>query len=155
MKYYLFINIVLALFFISFFYLSSQFIKRSIDKRRLLFIIFYSIAVTIVFKLAYPFNFFGLEYEDAYVFNFSARQLSESIYPISFLTDGISSGSISNPISTVTYGGHFITYPVFISWFYSILGYNIYIPSFVNTLIEFFTIFTLSISFIKVFGKIT
>lgn len=112
----------------------------------------FSAGITFLFKFPFSYHFLGLEYEDSYIYNISARQLLEHIYPISFLTDGINAGSLANPISTVTYGGHFITYPVFVSWAYQIFGYNIYLPSFLNTFIEFLTILILSISFKKLFG---
>ena len=68
------------------------------------------------------------------------------------MTDGVFWGSLSDPIATSTYSSHFITYPVFISWFYYIFGYHINIPSFLNSFIELLTIFTLSISSIYIFN---
>lgn len=152
MQYYLTINIVLVLFFLAFFFLIFQWLRQDFNLKEFFLVLLFSIGITFLFKYSFQFHFFGLEYEDSYIFNFSARQLFEKIYPISFLTDGISVGSLSNPILTVTYGGHFITYPVFISWAYHVFGYNIHIPSYVNTFIEFLIILTLSISFKKVFG---
>lgn len=140
------------MFFIAFFSLIFKWIKIDFNFKELLFIIVFSVGITLVFKFPFSHHFFGLEYEDSYIFNFSARQLYKGIYPVSFLTDGISIGSLTNPYMTTTYGGHFIAYPVFLSWFYHIFGYNIYIPSFLNTFIEFLTVFSLSISFKKVFG---
>ena len=152
MQYYIIINIILVLFFIAFFILLYKWLKQDFNLKEVLAVFLFSIGITVLFKFSFSYHFFGLEYEDSYIFNFSARQLFEGIYPISFLTDGINVGSLAEQVSTVTYGGHFITYPVFISWAYDIFGYNIYIPSYLNTFIEFLTVFTLSISFKKVFG---
>src|ERR1035437_7980548 len=152
MQYYLTINIVLVLFFLAFFFLIFQWLRQDFNLKEFFLVLLFSIGITFLFKYSFQFHFFGLEYEDSYIFNFSARQLFEKIYPISFLTDGISVGSLSNSMKVFTYGGHFITYPVFISWAYHVFGYNIHIPSYVNTFIEFLIILTLSISFKKVFG---
>lgn len=151
MQYYIITNIILVLFFASFIFLLYQWLQ-DINYKELTFILLFSLCLTFIFKFSSSHHFFGLEYEDSYIFNFSARQLYENVYPISFLTDGITVGSLSNPVLTNTYGGHFITYPVFISWAYHIFGYNIYIPSYLNTFIEFLTILTLSLSFRNVFG---
>jgi len=151
MQYYILINIILGLFFLSYGWLIYDWLKKDFKLKELYYLLVFSILVTLIFKFPYSNHFLGLEYEDAYVFNFSARQLSENIYPLSLSTDGISIGSINNPISTVTYGGHFITYPVFISWFYNIFGFNMYIPSYLNAFIELLTIFMLSVLFKKIF----
>ncbi len=147
MQYYILVNIVLGLFFISFLWLIYVWIKKDSSSIQLAYLAGFSILITFIFKFPFSNHFFGLEYEDAYIFNFSARQLSENIYPISLSTDGISIGSLNNPISTVTYGGHFITYPTFISWFFNIFGYKIYLPSYINAFIGFVSVFTLSILF--------
>ena len=152
MQYYLITNAILILFFISFFFLLFQWVIKAFDFKEFLVILLFSIGIAFIFKFPFSFHFLGLEYEYSYIFNISARQFSENIYSVSFLTDGINAGSLSEPISTVTYGGHFITYSVFISWFYNIFGYNIYLPSYLNTFIEFLTVLTLSISFRSVFG---
>lgn len=151
MQYCIITNIILVLFFSSFIFLLYQWLQ-DINCKELTFILLFSLCLAFIFKFSSLHHFFGLEYEDSYIFNFSARQLYENVYPISFLTDGITAGSLSNPVLTNTYGGHFITYPVLISWAYHIFGYNIYLPSYLNTFIEFLTILTLSLSFRNVFG---
>ena len=111
----------------------------------------YSVALTLLFKFSLR-HFFGIEYEDAFIYNLSAKLLYNKIYPISFLTDGIILGSINAPNITATYSSHFITFPTLISWVYAITGYNIYIPNFINVFLEFLTILTLSISAKKIFN---
>ena len=152
MYFYIIINIVLILFFLAIVFLFLNLIKDNFSKNDFLKIFIFSFLITMLFKFSFFKHFFGLEYEDAFIFNFSGRQFSEGIYPISFLTDGIIVGSLNEPISLATYGGHFITYPVFLSWFYDLIGYNINMPSYINTLIEFFTILMLSLSFRVIFG---
>lgn len=153
MYYFITVNVILILFFLSFFYLIFQWLKLNINIKELFPVVLFAIVITFVFKFPFSNHFFGLEYEDSYVYNFSGRQLYEGIYPSSFLTDGINIGSLSKPISTITYGGHFITYSVLISWAYKIFGYNMYIPSYLNSLINFLIILTLSLSFKTVFSS--
>lgn len=152
MQYYLIINIILVLFFIVFNSFIYKWLRQDFNLKEILFCLLFSSGIVLLFKFPFQSHFFGLEYEDSYVFNFSARQLYERVYPISFLTDGITVGSLVHPISTNTYGGHFITYPVFISWFFYVFGYNILFPSYINTFIEFLTVLTLSVAFKKVLG---
>jgi hypothetical protein len=112
-----------------------------------------AILLVAIFKFDWGISFFGLEYEDAYVFNFSSRQFYENIYSTSFLTDGILLGSIEEPLSTGTYGGHFITFPIFLSWFYYVFNYFPEFPSHINSLIEFLTVLVMIIYVRKMIGN--
>lgn len=101
--------------------------------------------LTFVFKSDFGIHFWGLEYEDAYSFSFCARQFPYGIYPSSFLIDAISIGSLENPLSTSTYGGHFITYPIFISLFTNIFGWSPDLISIINTFTAFCILLVLAI----------
>lgn len=152
MNYYIFTNIVLIFFIGSIiFFLKNNF--SQIENKTIIKMLLFSFILTLIYKFHYSLGFLGLEYEDSYIFNFSARQLALGIYSSSFLTDGIVAGSLNHPIEIDIYGGHFITYPTLISWFYKLFGYSLYIPSYINTTIEFFTIFILSISFKTIFNN--
>lgn len=105
----------------------------------------YCLILAILYKYNFCIDFWGLEYEDAYSFSFCARQFSYDIYPTSFLIDAISIGSLETPLSTFTYGGHFITYPVFLSIFTNVLGWSPSLLSIINTLVAFFILLILSV----------
>lgn len=101
--------------------------------------------LTLLFKYNYGIHFYGLEYEDAFVFSFCARQFLYNIFPTSFLIDGVSVGSLTEPTMTSTYGGHFIMYPAYLSLFTSIFGWSPVILSIANTVLAFFILLVLSI----------
>ncbi|GHT27760.1 hypothetical protein AGMMS49574_00770 [Bacteroidia bacterium] len=106
---YIIISVVFGIFFFLLIYkLFNIYVENQYWSR-----VVCAIILTLLFKTDWGIHFYGLEYEDAYVFNFVARQFANNIFSHSFLTDGILCGSISNPIAMGTYGGHFITYPVF------------------------------------------
>lgn len=109
------------------------------------FVILFCIVLTTLFKTDFGISFWGLEYEDAYSFSFCARQFLYDIYPSSFLIDAVSVGSLENPLSTFTYGGHFITYPAFISIFTNVLGWSPNTISYINTLTAFGILVILSL----------
>ena len=102
------------------------------------------LVLTLLFKYNYGTHFYGLEYEDAYVFSFCARQFLYDIFPTSFLIDAVSVGSLTEPMLTSTYGGHFIMYPTFLSLFTNIFGWSPTILSIANTSIAFFILLILS-----------
>lgn len=135
----------LVLLFLFIFLLSYEIIKDIKKYSNYLFIILYCLILTILFKYNFGIEFWGLEYEDAYSFSFCSRQFSYNIYPSSFLIDAISIGSLENPISMFTYGGHFVTYPTFLSIFTRLLGWSPSLISFVNTLISFIILIILSL----------
>lgn len=103
------------------------------------------IVLTIAFKYNFGIVFYGLEYEDAYCFSFCSRQFLHGIYTSSFLTDAITIGSLENPIALSTFGGHFITYPVFLSIFTSIFGFSEQVISNINTGLCFFILLVLAL----------
>ena len=105
--------------------------------------------LTLVFKTTYGLSFWGLEYEDSYVAPFVARQYVSSILPTSFVTEGITVGSINDPIMMSEYGGHYISYPVFISLFYLIFGTNPILVDYINTSITLLICLLLCISTYK------
>lgn len=142
MIYYYFCLVVIFLFLFLFVYQIKNDIKK---QKSILYIISYCLLLTFLFKYNYNIAFWGLEYEDAYSFSFCARQFSYGIYPSSFLIDAIAIGSLDNPFSSFTYGGHFITYSTFLSIFTQILGWSPQLISIINTLIAFCVILILAI----------
>lgn len=136
---------ILLFFIILFFYTVIHDIKEHISSW---FVVLFCVILTILFKTDFGIKFWGLEYEDAYSFSFCARQFLYGIYPSSFLIDAISIGSLESPLSTFTYGGHFITYPAFISIFTNIFGWSPNTISNINTLTSFCILIVLSL-----FGK--
>ncbi len=141
MIYYYFCLVVIFLFIFLFVYQIKIDIKKN---KNSLYIILYCLLLTLLFKYNYNIGFWGLEYEDAYAFSFCARQFSYGIYPSSFLIDAVAIGSLDNPLSVFTYGGHFITYSTFLSIFTQILGWSPQLISIINTLIAFCIILTLA-----------
>lgn len=142
MIYYYFCLVIIFLFIFLFVYQIKNDIKKHEKK---LYIIPYCLLLTLLFKYNYNIDFWGLEYEDAYSFSFCARQFSYGIYPSSFLIDAVAIGSLDNPLSVFTYGGHFITYSTFLSIFTQIFGWSPQLISIVNTLIAFCIILTLAL----------
>jgi len=102
------------------------------------------LVLTFLFKYNYDIHFYGLEYEDAFVFSFCARQFSHNVFSTSFLIDAVSVGSLMEPIHTSTYGGHFIMYPTYLSFFTNIFGWSPTTISIANTIISFFILLILS-----------
>ncbi len=140
-QYYLCIVLIIFLFILLIHELIWDFksIQKSYKRILLCFVL------TLLFKYNYGVHFYGLEYEDAYVFSFCARQFLYNIFPSSFLIDAVSVGSLTNPMFTSTYGGHFIMYPTFLSLFTNIFGWSPTILSIANTSIAFFILLILSI----------
>lgn len=101
--------------------------------------------LVLLFKYNYGVHFYGLEYEDAFVFSFCAKQFSYNIFPSSFLIDGVSVGSLAGPLFTSTYGGHFIMYPTYLSLFTTVFGWSPTIISIANTIIAFLILLILSL----------
>jgi hypothetical protein len=146
MSFYVLIVLLLGVFFSLLLY---QIVKIHDTSKYWVKIIF-SLILSLIFKSDLGIHFYGLEYEDAYVFNFIARQFANNIYCHSFLTDGIVAGSIENPVMMGTYGGHFITYPAFLSVFYRFWGFEPQYICHINTFIEFLSLSILSIFPIKI-----
>ena len=140
-QYYLCVVLIIFLFILFIHELIRD--SKSIQKpyERILF----CLLLTLLFKYNYGINFYGLEYEDAYVFSFCTRQFLYNIFPSSFLIDAVSVGSLTEPMFTSTYGGHFIMYPTYLSLFTNIFGWSPTILSIANTSIAFFILLILSI----------
>lgn len=102
------------------------------------------IVFTLLFKYDYGFHFLGLEYEDAYSFSAYTRQLSYGVLSDSLRIQCVDIGSLSNPQSLGTYGGHYITYPIFLYLFTSIFGFSITGISIINSFISLLSILTLA-----------
>ena len=128
-QYYLCIVLIIFLFILLIHELIWDF--RSIQKpyKRILL----CLVLTLLFKYNYGVYFYGLEYEDAYAFSFCARQFLYNIFPSSFLIDAVSVGSLTEPMFTSTYGGHFIMYPTFLSLFTNTFGWSPTILSITKT----------------------
>jgi len=89
--------------------------------------------------MKYPLHsqfFYGLEYEDAYIFNASSRQLNYSANPgpHPFLTSSCSVGSLVDCQINGTYSGHLIGFPAVTSFAHRIFGFNPNSISFINLL---------------------
>lgn len=97
-----------------------------------------------IFKCDWGIHFLGLEYEDAYSFSAYTRQLSYNIVSDSLRIQCIDIGSLIEPQSLGIYGGHYITYSVFLYLFTSIFGFSIATVSIVNTIISLLSLLTLA-----------
>lgn len=140
-QYYLCIVLIIFLFFLLAHELVRDFRILANPYKRILL----CLALTLLFKYNYGIHFYGLEYEDAFVFSFCARQFSYNIFSTSFLIDAVSAGSLAEPMLTSTYGGHFIMYPTYLSLFTNVLGWSPTIISIANTIISFFILLILSL----------
>ncbi|EEO46257.1 MAG: hypothetical protein ACLU17_08695 [Phocaeicola vulgatus] len=140
-QYYICVVLIVFLFLLFFHEIIRDYKSIKHPFRRILL----CLVLTLVFKYNYGIFFYGLEYEDAYVFSFCARQFSYDIFPTSFLIDAVSVGSLTEPLLTSTYGGHFIMYPTYLSLFTKVLGWSPTILSLANTIIAFFVLLILSV----------
>lgn len=91
--------------------------------------------------------FWGLEYEDSFIFNEISRMI---YYGHDLITENLAvatcvDGSISNPLTLGIYGGHFAMFPYVVSLFHNLFGYhesNIFIVNtFFSILIPVFLYF--------------
>ena len=114
------------------------------------------IIITIAFLSNFPFNskfFFGLEYEDSYIYNSYARLLlyNKNFEIDPFLTQACCVGPLSNCQGFVTYSGHLIGFPSVIFLLFKLLGYSKYticIFNFICSLFSILLIFLISKKFI-------
>lgn len=97
-----------------------------------------------LFKCDWGIHFLGLEYEDAYSFSAYARQLSFGITSDSLRIQCVDIGSLLDPQSLGTYGGHYITYSVFLYLFTSIFGFSFTSISLVNSGISLLSLLTIA-----------
>lgn len=86
-------------------------------------LLFANIALRLLFIV---FPFWGLEYEDSFVFNDSARFLenTNNFFNNSFITNCCIDGSYSHCERCGSFGGHFITFPLIVSQLSKIVGYH-------------------------------
>jgi len=90
----------------------------------------------------YGHYFFGLEYEDSYIFNVFARSLLY-IQDFSFSTFATKSciiGSLSNCHSLASFASHFITFPSVIYSIFRLIGYSPYTILYINLLCSLFSV---------------
>lgn len=140
---YYYICLAILLFF--FFLLGNHIYQDLKQHAYVKYVIPYCLLLTLIFKFNYGIEFWGLEYEDAYSFSFCARQFSHNIYPSSFLIDAVAIGSLEEPASMFTYGGHFITYSTFLSIFTRPLGWSPQLIFTINTFVSFIILLILSL----------
>ena len=140
---YIFISSVICFFFFLLFdSITCDFKAIGLDVWKRIILCF---VLTLVYKCCLGFEFYGLEYEDAYVFDVAARQFSQGIYTSQFMTEIVESGSIEKPEFMGVYGGHFVTYPIFLSYFYKIFGNNIPMFHVATSILAFLMLLLLSI----------
>ena len=144
MKYYYFDLVLLLGFLVTLLYVIQKELRT--DKKAVLYIVLCAV-LTIIFKYNWGIPFWGLEYEDAYAFSLCARQFSYNIYPSSFLVDVVTIGSLQEPIAMGTHGGHFITYPTFLSIFSQLFGWSFELLCIVNCIVSFLIMLILSLMF--------
>jgi hypothetical protein len=101
-----------------------------------------NITIRLLFVL---FPFWGLEYEDSFIFNDTARYLNNNYYFKSdFLTQSCIDGSFNNCNSYASFGGHFLTFPFILSIFNYLFGYNVYnifLLNFIFSILILLTVF--------------
>lgn len=103
------------------------------------------------------FPFWGLEYEDAFIYNDTSRLLFEnynfSIVP--YKTQSCLDGSILNCYETGSFGGHLLTYPFIIATYSLVFGYsefNAPIVSFIFSIILLFMLMKASRKWSEIFN---
>lgn len=106
--------------------------------------LFVCIICVCLFKYDWGFHFLGLEYEDAYSFSAYTRQLFYGIFSDSLRIQCVDIGSLNDPQSLGTYGGHYVTYPIFLYLFTSIFGFSFTSISLINSFISFLSLLTLA-----------
>ncbi len=106
--------------------------KTSFFKKELLCnykLILMLLGIAILAKLPlFGHYFFGLEYEDAYIYNAFARALLyiQHLSATPFLTQGCLFGNLSNCYLSGTYSGHLITFPAIVYLIFRLIGYSPY-----------------------------
>lgn len=109
------------------------------------------LGLNILIRLTFVlFPFWGLEYEDSFIFNDTARQLAHNYIFTNdfFITCSCTSGSIEDCSSMASFGGHFITFPFLLFLLNAIVGY-----SSSNILLFNFSISCLLLIIVYVFHK--
>ena len=131
----MFLYILSSAFLFIFFALVFYAIRYTVlDWKKLVF----AVLATLLFKTPLFIEpFFGLEYEDSYIFNVVARQFANNVFTDSYFTESIVLGSLSDPILYGTYSGHYVFFSVFCSWIIRIVGYSPSLISYINAGITF------------------
>lgn len=110
-------------------------------------IILIIILINIIFKFTTNINgnfFYGLEYEDAFVFSASSRLITQNCQNDemqSYQTNCCIWGSISDCYLTGQFSGHQIGYPSIISIFSNLFGYNKYIANIISIFMNIICVF--------------
>lgn len=115
--------------------------------------IWFILFIGAVFRFLFlRFPYWGLEYEDSYIFSATARILNES-YDFSFdpfYTKYITFGSIKEIAKMGTISGHFIFFPILLAGIDKIISYSPYNVLYVNALISLVGIFFLLKTYILI-----
>ena len=142
MIYYYIVSAILLFYFLI---LGENLYQDSKTTEKLGVKIGFCVVLTLLYRYCWGYYFWGLEYEDSYSFSFLAREFAHSIYTDSFLAEGIVVGSLEEAYKMGQYGGHFITYSVFLSYFVKLFGYSPFLLSSITTLLSFISLYMLSI----------
>ncbi len=142
MFYYFFCQFLIISFFgLLFFIFYKKYTEGILTKWNVIL----ALILVIFFKFHWNIPFWGLEYEDAYVFSGVGRMFSLSTFTESFLTDCVTIGSLENPMALSRYGGHFILYSTYLSNFIEILGFSYNTLTLANLIVTFLIILILSL----------
>src|SRR5438552_3040605 len=101
----------------------------------------------IVIRLLFiSFPFWGLEYEDSFVYNDTARYLNHNynFHSAFFKTQSCIDGSFEKCNEYASYGGHFISFPFVLSKLNLLIGYhsfNIFILNFIFSILLMLVVF--------------
>lgn len=111
------------------------------ENKLLTLIIILCIAIRLLF---FEFPFWGLEYEDSFIYNDSARLLgySHDLQNNPFKTQSCIDGTFLNCYQHVSFGGHLITFPFIIHLWTKIFTYNYLNIFFVNFLFSILLVFS-------------
>jgi len=112
---------------------------------------FIAAAVSIVLKLTlFIMPFYGLEYEDAFIFTDVGRSININ-YDFSsqpYQTNVCEVGSLKNCETYATYGGHFIVFPLLIALINKLVGYSTLNVLWLNALLSLLVLF-ISLKIVK------
>jgi hypothetical protein len=104
---------------------------------------FLIVIIALLFRiLGFYFPFWGLEYEDSYIYSAVSRQinLNYSFTEDSLFTKYIIFGDLKSGILTQTISGHFIFFPAILAVINLIFGYNTFNIIILNTLLSIINI---------------
>ena len=107
-------------------------------------IYFTLVLLSLLLKLLFfIYPFFGLEYEDAFIFTDVGRALSirNGLNSLPYQTETCAVGSLNECQFSMTYGGHFIPFPLLASFVDRFFGYNPFNIFWVNTVLSLLVLF--------------